>query len=105
MYIPKTRQELFEKMGIYIGYAPEFTGYKYFNTFEEAELDLYKAINSIFENEPEDHSFLTETADFAFDACRAGNVETAREAFGIIMDELRTSAGFEKLPRREIWKE
>lgn len=87
MYIPKTRSELYMDMAVYVGYAPDFTKYKYFNSQEEAEYTLYTAIDNVF-SESGSHAKMKATASAAFLACREGRIDDAMDSFRVIIDEL-----------------
>jgi hypothetical protein len=87
MYVPKNRGDLYAAMAVYIGYAPDLSTYRYFASHEDAEAQLYQAIDIVFTN-PEVHTRMKEAADAAFLACREGREQDARDCFGIIIDEL-----------------
>lgn len=87
MYVPNNRGDLYAAMAAYIGYAPDLSTYEYFASQEDAEAELYQAIDIVFAD-PDVHARMKEAADAAFLACREGRKQDARDSFGIIMDEL-----------------
>lgn len=87
MYIPETREELYAELAIYVGYAPDLTKYEHFSTQEEAEVELYQAIDNVFK-EPETYAQMRQAAEAAFLACRESRVNDALDNFKIIIDEL-----------------
>jgi hypothetical protein len=88
MYIARNRAELYIQMAVYIGYLPDFTTYRYFSSQEDAETELYQAIDNVFSAKPEVHARMKDAAGAAFLACREGRTRDASDCFGIIIDEL-----------------
>lgn len=88
LYIPDTRDRLHLRLETYWGYADDFTHHRVFSSREEAEFVLYESLKIVFADEPEIYKRMNATAEEAFAAARADNIELAREKFLVMIQEV-----------------
>lgn len=74
-------------MAAYLGYAPKFYEYRFFESNEKAEQELYISIEAVFKNDPETKARLLGAARNAFVAFNESRIDDGYSFLKEINDE------------------